>query len=44
MSAGTVDLNLTPEQLRERLRRLLRERLPRLTLPGRAGPAGGGAG
>jgi diadenylate cyclase len=37
MSAGTVDLNLTPEQLRERLRRLLRERLPRLTLPGRAG-------
>ncbi|MGH9804377.1 MAG: diadenylate cyclase CdaA [Candidatus Acidiferrales bacterium] len=43
MSAGTVDLNLTPEQLRERLRRLLRERLPRLTLPGRAGPPGGGA-
>ncbi|MFQ5662388.1 MAG: diadenylate cyclase CdaA [Terriglobia bacterium] len=37
MSAGTVDLNLTPEQLRERLRRLLREGPPRLPLSGRTG-------
>jgi diadenylate cyclase len=37
MSGGSVELNLTPEQLRARLRRLLREGPPRLTLPGRAG-------
>ena len=35
MSAGAVDLNLTPEQLRARLRRLLREAGPRLALYGR---------
>lgn len=35
MSAGAVDLNLTPEQLRGRLRRLLREAGPRLALYGR---------
>ncbi len=35
MNAGTVELNLTPEQLRSRLRRLLRERGPRLALSGR---------
>jgi diadenylate cyclase len=32
MSAGTVELNLTPEQLRERLRRLRRPAGPRLLL------------
>jgi len=36
MSAGNVDLNLTPEQLRDRLRRLRREGLPRLLLSSRA--------
>jgi diadenylate cyclase len=35
MSAGAVDLNLTPEQLRARLRRLLREGGPRLALSAR---------
>lgn len=35
MSAGTVDLDLTPDQLRDRLRRLLRERPPRLPFSGR---------
>jgi len=33
MSAGTVELNLTPDQLRERLRALLRQRLPVLRPP-----------
>lgn len=33
MSGGTVELNLTPEQLRERLRALLRRRLPMLRAP-----------
>jgi len=33
MSAGSVELNLTPEQLRERLRTLLRRRLPVLRAP-----------
>lgn len=36
MSGGTVELNLTPEQLRDRLRRLLREGPPRLLFSGRA--------
>jgi diadenylate cyclase len=36
MSGGNVDLNLTAEQLRERLRRLRREGLPRLLLSSRA--------
>lgn len=35
MSGGTVDLNLTPDQLRDRLRRLLRQRSPRLLFSGR---------
>lgn len=35
MSGGTVELNLTPEQLRERLRRLLRPAGPRLLPFGR---------
>lgn len=35
MSGGTVELDLTPDQLRERLRRLLRERGPRLLLTSR---------
>jgi len=36
MSAGAVDLNLTPDQLRERLRRLLMPGAPRLPVSGRA--------
>lgn len=36
MSGGNVDLDLTPEQLRERLRRLRRESGPRLLLTSRA--------
>lgn len=36
MSGGSVELNLTPEQLRERLRRLRRQPPPRLPLSGRA--------
>jgi len=36
MSGGTVELNLTPEQLRDRLRRLRRQRVPRLPVSGRA--------
>lgn len=39
MHKGTVELNLTPEQLRERLRRVLREPLPRLAVPARSGEA-----
>lgn len=35
MSGGTVELNLTAEQLRDRLRRLLREGPPRLLLSSR---------
>lgn len=35
MSAGTVELNLTPEQLRDRLRRVRRQRAPRLPVSGR---------
>ena len=36
MSGGTVELNLTPEQLRDRLRRVRRQRVPRLPVSGRA--------
>lgn len=35
MRGGTVELNLTPEQLRDRLRRLRRQRAPRLPISGR---------
>ncbi len=35
MSAGSVELNLTPEQLRDRLRRLRRQPSPRLPFSGR---------
>jgi diadenylate cyclase len=37
MSGGMVELNLTPEQLRERLRVLLRKAPPRLPVSGRMG-------
>lgn len=36
MHGGTVELKLTPDQLRQRLRRLLQERSPRLSLAGRS--------
>jgi diadenylate cyclase len=35
VSGGSVELNLTPEQLRERLRTLMRRGLPRLPFSGR---------